>query len=215
MDDAQETLNSFASDNTFEDVQGGKLKEEAFKPSEDELFLANWIADTKRKQLSYDEDMEKSYRKWRSRYGDWNPKTHASDTSFLPWERRQIFQRSAEREHRRQKQEEYISFTGYRGRKILDTFADSLLHVHRIYNRKFGYIARKVPAHMPHMIDVKIMNELQDMLPEEFEMTSSHRLRSSDDMQFAFSYNYFVIGQPSSINVTELFIELDSDHSGE
>lgn len=100
------------------------------------------------------------------------------------------------------------------GRKLMDTFADSLLHVHRIYNRKFGYMGRKVPAHMPHMIDVKVMDELQSLLPEEFDQTSSHKLRSTDDMQFAFSYNYFVIGQKKSPNITEFFAEVDSDHSG-
>ena len=96
----------------------------------------------------------------------------------------------------------------------MDTFADSLLHVHRIYNRKFGYTARKVPAHMPHMIDVKIMNDLQAMLPREFDQTSSHRLRSSDDMQFAFSFMYFVMGQKKELNLKEIFSEVDTDHSG-
>lgn len=67
---------------------------------------------------------------------------------------------------------------------------------------------------MPHMIDVGIMNELQSTFPEEFDKTSSHKIRSSDDMQFAFSYNYFVIGQTATLNVTALFAELDTDHSG-
>jgi len=67
---------------------------------------------------------------------------------------------------------------------------------------------------MPHMIDVEIMKELQDTFPEEFDKTSSHKLRSSDDMQFAFSYNYFVIGQTKTLNVTKLFAELDTDNSG-
>ena len=47
------------------------------------------------------------------------------------------------------------------GRMLLDTFGDSLRHVNRIYNKAFGYVARKVPAHMPHMIDKNIMAELQ------------------------------------------------------
>ena len=49
----------------------------------------------------------------------------------------------------------------YRGRKTLDTFADSLIHVNRLYNQRFGFISRKVPGHIPHMIDIDIMNELQ------------------------------------------------------
>ena len=96
----------------------------------------------------------------------------------------------------------------------MDTFADSLLHVHHIYNRRFGYTARKVPAHMPHMIDVKIMNELQALFPLEFDKTSAHKLRSSDDMQFAFSFMYFVMGQKKQLNLSETFSEVDTDHSG-
>lgn len=42
-----------------------------------------------------------------------------------------------------------------------DTFAESLLYVNRIFNKIYGYRVRKVPAHMPHLIDKSIMNELQ------------------------------------------------------
>jgi hypothetical protein len=49
-----------------------------------------------------------------------------------------------------------------KGRKLMDTFADSLRHVNKLYNKVFGYSARKVPAHMPHMIDRHIMADLQD-----------------------------------------------------
>ena len=49
-----------------------------------------------------------------------------------------------------------------RGRQILDTFGDSLRHVNMLYNKAYGYASRKVPAHMPHMIDKHIMQELQD-----------------------------------------------------
>ena len=39
------------------------------------------------------------------------------------------------------------------GRKLLDTYAESLINVHRLYNREFGTENRKVPAHVPHFID--------------------------------------------------------------
>lgn len=48
------------------------------------------------------------------------------------------------------------------GRRLQDTFADSLRHVNKLLNGKFGFTSRKVPAHMPHMIDRLIMQELQD-----------------------------------------------------
>lgn len=183
------------------------------KYSEDDRFLADWIANTKQKQLSFETDQAESNKQWENRYGHWSPQLLQSATSFLPWEKRRTFEQLQENNERWKRSQE---FTNYHtpGRKLMDTFADSLLHVHRIYNRKFGYMGRKVPAHMPHMIDVKIMEELQALLPEEFDKTSSHKLRSSDDMQFAFSYNYFVVGQKKCANVTEFFNEIDADHSG-
>ena len=183
------------------------------RPTEDELFLADWIANTKKKQLSLEKDKENSHNVWKGRYGDWQPLTHQSATSFLPWERRQTFEALQKSREGRKRSKEYAN-SHAPGRKLMDTFANSLLHVHRIYNRKFGYMGRKVPAHMPHMVDVKVMEELQTLLPEEFDRTSSHKLRSSDDMQFAFSYLYFVIGQKRNANLTEFFSEVDADHSG-
>ena len=43
----------------------------------------------------------------------------------------------------------------------MDMFGESLKHVDRLLNREFGFYARKVPAHMPHMINRRIMTELQ------------------------------------------------------
>ena len=67
---------------------------------------------------------------------------------------------------------------------------------------------------MPHMVDVDIMNELQERFPEEFDKTSSHKLRSPDDMQFALSYFYYLIDQPKEFNMTRIFNEVDIDKSG-
>ncbi|XP_022082815.1 N-acetylglucosamine-1-phosphotransferase subunits alpha/beta-like isoform X2 [Acanthaster planci] len=127
-------------------------------------------------------------------------------TSFLPWERKEAHQE-------KRKKSDYQT-TSYRSRKPLDTFADSLIHVNRIYNKRFGFIARKVPGHIPHMIDINIMKELQAEFPDEFDATSSHQIRHSKDMQFAFSYMYYVIGSPKEVNTNEIFDEFDTDHSG-
>eukprot|EP01042_Synura_sphagnicola_P015901 gene15902-biopygen15913 len=48
--------------------------------------------------------------------------------------------------------EEFISRQRHR-RRLLDTYAQSLIHVNRLYNKAFGTENRKVPAHVPHMID--------------------------------------------------------------
>lgn len=181
--------------------------------SKDDIFLADWIANTKQKQLSFENDQSETHKRWRSRYGNWQPHKQQGATSFLPWERHKTFEQLQKSRERWKRSQEFTNYN-VPSRKLMDTFADSLLHVHRIYNRKFGYMGRKVPAHMPHMIDVKVMEELQALLPEEFDQTSSHKLRSSDDMQFAFSYYYYVVGQKKTPNITEFFAEVDADHSG-
>lgn len=99
-------------------------------------------------------------------------------------------------------------------RRLLDTYADSLRHVSRVYNRRYGYAARRVPAHMPHLISRRAMNELHDRFPAEWDATSSHRVRQPDDMQFAFSYYYFVMSERENATVEGVFDELDIDQSG-
>ncbi|XP_074554859.1 N-acetylglucosamine-1-phosphotransferase subunits alpha/beta [Halichoeres trimaculatus] len=138
----------------------------------------------------------------------------SSDRGFLPWERRKYFQELLEEEERLQKELSYETDGGATGRKLQDTFADSLRYVNKLLNGQFGFTSRKVPAHMPHMIDRLIMQELQDTFPEEFDKTSGHRVRHSEDMQFAFSYFYFLMSAQQQLNVSEVFDEIDTDHSG-
>uniref|UniRef100_A0A3Q1J237 N-acetylglucosamine-1-phosphotransferase subunits alpha/beta n=1 Tax=Anabas testudineus TaxID=64144 RepID=A0A3Q1J237_ANATE len=138
----------------------------------------------------------------------------SSDRGFLPWERRKYFQDLLEEEERLQKELMYESDGAATGRRLRDTFADSLRYVNKLLNGQFGFTSRKVPAHMPHMIDRLIMQELQDTFPEEFDKTSAHRVRHSEDMQFAFSYFYFLMSAQQQLNVSEVFDEIDTDHSG-
>ena len=46
---------------------------------------------------------------------------------------------------------------------------------------------------MPHMIDVPIMQRLQSKFPDDFFRTSSHKFRTSDDVQYAFAYVWFLM----------------------
>lgn len=50
--------------------------------------------------------------------------------------------------------------------------------------------------------------------PQEFDKTSAHRVRHSEDMQFAFSYFYFLMSAVQQLNISEVFDEIDTDHSG-
>lgn len=58
------------------------------------------------------------------------------------------------------------------------------------------------------------MKDLQKKFKKEFEITSGNKLRSSTDMQYAFSYNYFVMSELEDFNSTKLFNELDTNMNG-
>lgn len=133
---------------------------------------------------------------------------------FLPWEKRKFFQDLLDEEESLKTQLAYFTDSKYTGRQLQDTFADSLRYVNKILNSKFGFTSRKVPAHMPHMIDRIVMQELQDMFPEEFDKTSFHKVRHSEDMQFAFSYFYYLMSAVQPLNISQVFDEVDTDQSG-
>ena len=105
-------------------------------------------------------------------------------------------------------------FIRFRKRKLLDTFADSLKYVNRLFNQIYGYTPRKVPAHMPHLIDRQIMIKLQEKFSDEFEKTSANRLRSSTDMQYAFTYYYYVMSELEQFDEHRLFDEFDLNMNG-
>ena len=73
------------------------------------------------------------------------------------------------------------------GRRLLDTFGDSLRYVNKIYTKVFGKEKRSVPAHMPHYLKKSVINELHSTWPGEYERTSASKFRAPDDMQFSFS----------------------------
>ena len=153
-------------------------------------------------------------RRWISKYGYWDPLKDVSSTSPHRWERQNFFADVTSAHRRLELQKEYMS-KRKPGRVLLDTFASSLLHVSRIYNRAFGYKARKVPAHMPHFVDVGVINEMQKRFMPYFDETSSHKIRREDDMQFAFSYAYYLMDVPALINMSMVFHELDTDATSE
>ncbi|XP_029455565.1 N-acetylglucosamine-1-phosphotransferase subunits alpha/beta-like isoform X2 [Rhinatrema bivittatum] len=133
---------------------------------------------------------------------------------FLPWEKKKYFKDLLDEEEALIKQMTYSTDSKYVGRHLKDTFADSLRYVNKLLNSKFGFTSRKVPAHMPHMVDRLVMQELQDMYPAEFDKTSAHKVRHSEDMQFAFSYFYYLMSAIAPLNFSLVFDEVDTDGSG-
>jgi len=105
---------------------------------------------------------------------------------------------------------------GPAGRRLLeDTFGNSLRYVNSLYRARYGSEQRKAPAHMPHMIDRDIMEELQNTFPEEFEATSSNRFRDSSDMQFSFSYFYYLMNEKPKFDLESVYkAKLDLDENG-
>lgn len=95
----------------------------------------------------------------------------------------------------------------------LDTYAESLLYVNRIYNAAYKFERRRVPAHMPHLLDKLIINDMQKKFDFEFKKTSSHKVRSAEDMQFAFSYFYFLVSEKRQLTASEIFDSFDTDKS--
>lgn len=91
-------------------------------------------------------------------------------------------------------------------RQLQDTFGDSLRFVNALFTAAWGHEARKAPAHMPHFIDKHVMAELQALYPTQYDATSTHRFRHSQDMQFSFAYFYYLMGAPAPYNAQQVGI---------
>ncbi|GAV00250.1 hypothetical protein RvY_11128-2 [Ramazzottius varieornatus] len=114
---------------------------------------------------------------------------------------------------RRNNQKNKVTTRKMSAHQYKDAYADSLRHVNRLYNDVFGIEARKVPAHVPHLVDKSVMEELQRKLPAEFDKTSATRVRSASDMQFAFSYFYYMMSVKQDVAMGQIFDEMDTDKS--
>lgn len=183
--------------------------------SEEDLTLVEWVAKHKIKELTRERDLRRAIEEWEKKFGHWDPThSHWEMRRRLPWEKARVFSEKPGSNREPPSDSDPYTTAPHRGRRLLDTFGDSLRHVNRLYNKLYGFLPRKVPAHMPHMINRDVMIELQSRFPEEFDRTSSHQLRSTEDMQFAFSYFYFLMGERKEMVVEEAFAELDTDGSG-
>ena len=95
----------------------------------------------------------------------------------------------------------------------LDIYGNSLLYTNRQFDIAYGHNARKVIAHMPHLIDLNIFNQMHAKFSNQWSLTSSHKLRSAEDMQYEFSYFHFLISEKSEFYVSNVFDEFDTDGS--
>ena len=95
----------------------------------------------------------------------------------------------------------------------LDIYGNSLLYTNRQFNMAYGHNARKVIAHMPHLIDLDTISSMFKKFSKQWSATSAHKLRSPDDMQFEFSYFHFLSSEKLDLDVENIFDEFDTDQS--
>ena len=72
----------------------------------------------------------------------------------FPWERYRVFPEA------RPEAANVFYTSPNKGRKLLDAFSGSLIYVNKLYNHAYGYVSRRVPAHMPHMVNKEIIEDL-------------------------------------------------------
>lgn len=133
----------------------------------------------------------------------------------LPWEKLHLFPEQNSSSDT-VAMDTYNTRSSFRTRKLLgeDYFANSLRHVNKLFTHRYGHDARKVPAHMPHFIQRQVMVNLQEDMWEYYDQTSSHRVRASDDMQFAFSYFYYLMSEKHDMDLDDVYRQLDTDKTG-
>jgi len=61
---------------------------------------------------------------------------------------------------------------------------------------------RHYVAHTPHLYDTQIMKELQSRFQVEFNLTSSHRYRKKNDIQYEFMYFHYLNDQKKYLTKT-------------
>ncbi|KAF9433624.1 Xanthine phosphoribosyltransferase 1 [Entomortierella beljakovae] len=74
--------------------------------------------------------------------------------------------------------------------------APSLEYTNAILSMQFGHRRRAYLAHIPHILSVPIMDEIQAIWPKEFDKTSSHRFRGEgygQEIQVSFFLAHYVV----------------------
>lgn len=95
-----------------------------------------------------------------------------------------------------------------------EAYALSLQHSNRVFNSRYGYMPRYVPAHSAIMIDKEIMEKMQRNFSKEIGVTAGNRIRNSNDMQFSFTYYYYLIHERDTLDISQIFDIFDTDSSG-
>ena len=100
------------------------------------------------------------------------------------------------------------------GRRLLDMYSESLRFTSSLFNARFGHTSRKTAAHAPLLMDKHVVQEIVSTWPDQFEATSRHRFRHPLDLQYQFTYVYYVLSEPAPLDVPAFFQQMDLDGDG-
>ena len=75
---------------------------------------------------------------------------------------------------------------------LMDSYGGSLIFTNLLFIKEFGKDERKVPAHMPHLLNTHTLAALFDRFPAVVNATRSHRFRQKNDLQLAFAYFHYL-----------------------
>ncbi|KAG0326908.1 Xanthine phosphoribosyltransferase 1 [Dissophora globulifera] len=95
---------------------------------------------------------------------------------------------------------------------------DSLQYSNYLLSMQFGPRHRSYLAHVPHVLSVPLLDEIQSMWPEEFEATSSHRFRGEGqarDVHVSFFMAHYVAERLRETQLSSFwFNRLDANQDG-
>ncbi|KAG0367786.1 Xanthine phosphoribosyltransferase 1 [Gamsiella multidivaricata] len=95
---------------------------------------------------------------------------------------------------------------------------NSLQYSNYLLSRQFGPRHRSYLAHVPHVLSTPILQEMQDMWPEEFAETSSHRFRGEGqamDVHVSFFMAHYVMERLRESQLSSFwFYRLDANQDG-
>ncbi|KAF9991232.1 Xanthine phosphoribosyltransferase 1 [Mortierella antarctica] len=95
---------------------------------------------------------------------------------------------------------------------------NSLQYSNYLLSRQFGPRYRPYLAHVPHVLSVPMLQEIQALWPEEFKNTSSHRFRGeglAKDVQVSFLLAHYVMERLRETMLSSYwFHRLDSNQDG-
>ncbi|KAG0338782.1 hypothetical protein BG000_003408 [Podila horticola] len=95
---------------------------------------------------------------------------------------------------------------------------ENLLYTNYLLSKQFGSRHRVYLHHIPHILSSPILDEIQQIWPEEFAETSSHRFRGENDakeIQVSFMLAHYVMERQRETQLTSYWAyRLDANQDG-